>query len=201
MPGLARRIIMSLENTDGTDLDGLLFGVPMAVVALLVVFSAAEALGPAWSAAPARARHTEVLRGNVPDEGTLDALTEKLRASPSARDHGAAAFLQVLRARELGLKSIRALPRLRAARRDQRRALALAPADPTGWTRLAVLELHLGRKDAAAAALAAALALEPRARHLAAVQADLGTVLGDRLSPAARAVLEDRKREAASHTP
>lgn len=190
-----------MQNTDSTDLDGLLFGVPMAVVALLVVFSAADALGPAWSAAPARARHIEVLRGDVPDELALDALSERLRASPLARDAGAAAFLQLLRASELDLKSIRALPRLRAARRDLRRALAVAPADPTGWTRLAVVELHLGREPEAAAALETALALAPRARHLAAVQADLGAVLGDRLAPAARAILKERQGEATGHAP
>lgn len=66
------------------------------------------------------------------------------------------------------------------------RALALAPAQPSAWARLSVIELNLGRRQAAMAALAQSWRTGPDIRSLAWLRSRLGLFLWDSLPDRAK---------------
>jgi predicted Zn-dependent protease len=95
------------------------------------------------------------------------------------------------------------LPReeLQAAKDWQQQALALSPADPYGWARLAFLDLLTGDRDDAARALAHSIETGPHEPRLLVSRIGTAMLLGDRLDPAFRAQLPATIREAWAHNP
>ena len=162
-----------------------LFAAAMCVYAWMFVV-------PAWNFAQAEPRYAQITHGKVASVVELDAVTQALRASPMRGDLNRAAFVQMLTAQQVGLKTLRATTRLLAARRDLRRGLAVAPSDVYAWTRLAVSEQRLGNLGPAAAALAMALEIAPNERKLTAVHFDLAVLLWPQLDSAGRAAVQRR---------
>jgi hypothetical protein len=161
------------------------------IAAGLLVYAVLDGL-PAWTFAQAEPRFREITQGKPATVVELDALTQALRASPVRADLSRAAYVQMLTAQQLGLKTIRALPRLSAARRDLRLGLAAAPTDAFAWMRLAITETNLGNRKEAAAALSLALQVAPVEHKLAALQFDLAVVLWPQLKRETKAALERR---------
>jgi hypothetical protein len=164
----------------------------LAVTAAGMMLYGLQYLRASWAFAQARPDYILVTKGQLPGELELDALTRSLRSSPYRSDQSGAAFVQLLRAQQLGIKSVRALPRLIAARHDLRLGIAASPADAFAWTRLAVAEAQLDERKQAADALAMALELAPAERVLASMQFDMAVLLWDELSPAAKSSLAQR---------
>jgi tetratricopeptide (TPR) repeat protein len=164
----------------------------LAVTAAGMMLYGLQYLGASWAFAQARPDYMLVTKGQLPGELELDALTRSLRSSPYRSDQSGAAFVQLLRAQQLGIKSVRALPRLIAARHDLRLGIAASPADAYAWTRLAVAEAQLDDRKQAADALAMALELAPAERVLASMQFDMAVLLWDNLGPSAKASLAQR---------
>ena len=183
---------MATNTPDTTRIDGIIFGLPMAIMAVAVLLFAGARLPASWQYAQAEADYLRVARGEIPGELELDALTGALRLSGHASDLSRAAHAQLIRAQQLGVKSIRAVPRLTAARRDLVKGVRAAPADAYAWTRLAVVEMHLGSSERAARALAMALELAPAERKLTPIQLDLAVVLWPELGASARASIAQR---------
>lgn len=189
-----RHTVMATSTPDTTRIDGVIFGLPMAVLALAMVLYCVPQLSPVWHYAQAEAEYKRVARGEIPGELELDALTGALRRSGKPSDLSRAAHVQLIRAQQLGVRSIRALPRLTAARRDLLKGVAATPADAYAWTRLAVVEMHLSSPEPAARALEMALQLAPAERKLTAIQFDLAVVLWPDLQPSARSSIAQRLR-------
>ena len=162
-----------------------------AFAAFLVVYAALFGV-PAWTFADAEPRYMKVAKGKVGDVVQLDALTQKLRASPWRSDMSRAAFVQMLAAQESGLDTARAETRLTAARRDLRLGLEASPSDAYAWTRLALSEQRLQHLKQAAAALSIALQISPAERRLTPVQLDLAIIVWHELDVPAREALERR---------
>jgi Tfp pilus assembly protein PilF len=172
-------------------------GVLIAAFASALVVYGARYLVPAWQFAKSEPRYIEIVKGRPAAMVELDALTQSLRATHNRADLSRAAFVQMLTAQQLGLKSFRALTRLTSARRDLRLGLGAAPSDAYAWTRLAVAESELGNSRAAGAALSMALELAPSERGLSALHFDLGVVLWGQLDRRARQSLAQRLKWAA----
>ena len=188
---------MAKSTRDTTRTDTLAVGLFLAVIgAALIVYAVPLAL-PAWRFAQSEPRYLDFVKGKPAGMLELDALTRSLRASSSRADLNRAAFVQMVAAQQLGLKSFRALSRLMSARRDLRLGLAAAPSDAYAWTRLAVAELELGKPRDAAAALAMALQLAPSERGLTALHFDLGVVLWGQLDSRAKRSMAQRLKWAA----
>jgi hypothetical protein len=183
---------MATNIRDTTRTDRIVVGLLLAFVAVGMVLYAVQYFRASWAFAQARPSYIAVTKGQLPGDLELDALTRSLRTSPYRSDLSGAAFIQLLRAQQLGITSIRALPRLIAARHDLRIGIAASPADAFAWTRLAVAEAELGERKQAAAALGMALELAPAERVLAAIQFDLAVVLWDDLGASAKASLAQR---------
>ncbi len=176
---------------------GLAAGFLSAVLAAYLCVYAAQYLGPAWRFAQAEPRFAAVARGKLETTLELDALIQALRTSPWRADLGRAAFVQMLTAQQIGLKSLRATTRLTAARRDLRLGLFAAPSDAYAWTRLAVTELHLANPNAAAKALSVGLQIAPAERKLTGLQFDLAVALWNGLDEQGRDSIERRLASAA----
>lgn len=171
---------------------GTAAGLVSAVLGAYLCVYGAQYVVPAWEYAHAEPRFAAVARGKLETTYGLDALIQALRSSPWRSDLGRAAFVQMLTAQQIGLKSLRATTRLTAARRDLRRSLSTAPADAYAWTRLAVTELHLGNRKAAASALSVALQIAPAERKLTGLQFDLAVALWHGLDAPGRKAIERR---------
>jgi tetratricopeptide (TPR) repeat protein len=156
-------------------------GMAGALLAAGLCLYAITFVAPAWDYAQAEPRFAAVARGKLETTLELDALIQALRTSPWRSDLGRAAYVQMLTAQQIGLKSLRATTRLTAARRDLRLGLISAPADAYTWTRLAVTELHLGNLDGAGKALSVALQIAPAERKLTGLQFDLAVALWSEL--------------------
>ena len=167
-------------------------GVIAAAFASWLLVYGAMFLIPSWHFAAAEPRYATVARGKTGSVVELDALVQALRASPSRSDLSRAAFIQMLTAQQIGLRSLRATTRLTAARRDLRLGLASSPSDAYAWTRLAISEFRLDHRAEAAAALAMALQVAPAERKLTPVHLDLGVALWLDLSLAGREALARR---------
>lgn len=167
-------------------------GVLSAALAAYLCVYAAQYVGAAWAFAQAEPRFAAVARGKLESTLELDGLIQALRSSPYRADLGRAAFVQMLTAQQIGLKSLRATTRLTAARRDLRQAVLSAPSDAYAWTRLAVTELHLDNKPAAAKALSVALQIAPSERKLTGLQFDLAVALWQHLDAQGRNAVERR---------
>lgn len=176
-----------------TDTSPTLFvGILAAVFAAWLCLYASMSVAPAWDFAQAEPRYAQITHGKIATVVELDAITQALRTSPMRADLNRAAFVQMLTAQQVGLKSLRATTRLLAARRDLRRGLAAAPSDVYAWTRLAVSEQRLGNVGPAAAALTMALEIAPNERKLTAVQFDLAVLLWPQLDAVGRAAIQRR---------
>ena len=191
---------MATSTRDTTRTEPLAVGLLAAVLGAALIVTAVPLAMPAWQFAQSEPRYLDVVKGKPAGMLELDALTRSLRASSSRADLSRAAFVQMVAAQQLGLKSFRALSRLMSARRDLRLGLAAAPSDAYAWTRLAVAELELGKLREAAAALAMALQLAPSERGLTALHFDLGVVLWGQLDERAKLSIAQRLRWAA-HVP
>ena len=178
------------QNT--TQSNGVVAGLVSAVLASYLCVYAAQFASPAWEFAHAEPRYAAVARGKLETALELDALIQALRASPWRADLGRAAFVQMLAAQQIGLKSLRATTRLHAARRDLRIALFAAPSDAYAWTRLAVTELHLANPVAAGKALSLALRIAPAERKLTGLQFDLAVALWGKLDAPGREAINRR---------
>lgn len=188
------------STRDTTRIDSIIIGTMTATLAAAMIVYAVQYAKPAWDYAQAEPRYTEAVKGKIPGVVELDALTRSLRSSASKADLSRAAFVQMLTAQQLGLKSFRALTRLTSARRDLRLGLAAAPSDAYAWSRLAVAELELSNPGAAAGALSMAMELAPSDRVLTPMHFDLGVVLWSQLDRNARASLAQRLKWA-EHVP
>jgi tetratricopeptide (TPR) repeat protein len=176
---------------------GTAAGLVSAVLAAYLCVYGAQYVAPAWQFAHAEPRFAAVARGKLETTLGLDALIQALRSSPWRSDLGRAAFVQMLTAQQIGLKSLRATTRLTAARRDLRRSLSIAPSDAYAWTRLAVTELHLGNQKAAAKALSVGLQIAPAERKLTGLQFDLAVALWNGLDTPGRRAIAHRLAAAA----
>ncbi|MEQ1756378.1 MAG: hypothetical protein ABL973_19840 [Micropepsaceae bacterium] len=169
-----------------------MIGVLTAAFSAALIIYSLQYVRLSWKIAQAEPRYAAVVKGQLPGEVELDALTRSLRDSPNVSNLSRSAFVQMVRAQQLGIRSIRALPRLTAAQRDLRKGLSAAPTDAYSWTRLAVANAELDEQARAAAALEMALQLAPSDRQLASMQFDLAVMLWNDLSPTARALLAQR---------
>jgi len=183
---------MATNIRDTTRIDRVVVGLMLAVTAAGMMLYGLQYVSASWAFAQARPDYILVTKGQLPGELELDALTRSLRSSPYRSDQSGAAFVQLLRAQQLGIKSVRALPRLIAARHDLRIGIAASPADAYAWTRLAVAEAQLDERKQAADALAMALELAPAERVLASMQFDMAVLLWDELGASAKASLAQR---------
>ena len=188
---------MAVTTQNTTPNSGVAAGLVSAVLAAYLCVYAAQFASPAWRFAHAEPRFAAVARGKLETTLELDALIQALRSSPWRSDLGRAAFVQMLTAQQIGLKSLRATTRLTAARRDLRRSLFSAPSDSYAWTRLAVTELHLGNPAAAAKALSMALQVAPAERKLTGLQFDLAVALWNELDAQGRDAIGRRLGSAA----
>lgn len=177
---------MARTTQNITPSDGLGSALLAAMLAAFLCVYALMFVASAWNFARVEPRYASVARGSVGGPLELDALIQALRASPMRADLGRAAFVQMLIAQQIGLKSLRATTRMAAARRDLRLALARAPSDAYAWTRLAVSEFHLGNLKAAANALSVALEIAPAERKLTSLQLDLAVIAWPELDAQAR---------------
>ena len=183
---------MATSIRDTTRIDRIAVGLVLALLSIAMMLYALQYVRTSWAFAQVRPAYLSVTKGQLPGELELDALTRSLRTSPYRSDLSGAAFVQLLRAQQLGIASIRALPRLIAAKHDLRLGIAASPADAFAWTRLAVAQAELGERKQAADALAMALELAPAERVLASIQFDMAVLLWDDLSPSARVSLAQR---------
>lgn len=179
-------------TVDTTKNDTIVVGAIAGILAVGMMVYAALAIGPAWRFAHAEPRYAEVARGRLGTAVELDALSQALRASPWRADLGRAAFVQMLAAQRIGLSSLHAVTRLDSSRRDLRLGLASSPSDAYAWTRLSIVELRLGHRRAAAAALNAAMESAPAERRLTPVQFDLGAALWSDIDQRGRTALRAR---------
>ena len=183
---------MAASTRDTTQSNAVAAGFATGLIAAALLLYAVLNVEAAWTFAQAEPRYREITQGKVSTVVELDALTQALRASPVRADLSRAAYVQMLTAQQLGLKTIRALPRLSAARRDLRLGLGAAPTDAFAWMRLAITETNLGNRDAAAAALFIALQVAPTEHKLAALQFDLAVVLWPQLKRGTKGAVEQR---------
>jgi hypothetical protein len=171
---------------------GIAAGMFAAAMGAYMFLYGAQFVAPAWDYAHAEPRFAAVARGKLETALELDGLIQALRTSPWRSDMGRAAFVQMLTAQQIGVKSLRATTRLTAARRDLRHALFAAPSDAYAWTRLAVTELHLEHPQAAATALSVALQIAPAERKLTGLQFDLAVALWEKMDQPGRDAVERR---------
>lgn len=180
------------QTVDTTRTDTVVVGAIAGILGVAMMVYAALAVGPAWRFAHAEPRYAEIAQGKLGSALELDALTQALRASPWRADLTRAAFVQMLAAQRIGLSSLHAVTRLDSSRRDLRLGLASSPSDAYAWTRLSIVELRLGHRRAAGAALTAALQAAPAERRLTSVQFDLGIALWPEVDATGRAALQQR---------
>lgn len=191
---------MNAPLRDPTQADGLIFGLPMAILALVVLLVLVPAFATNWSAEIERERlalrqnYERALDGDLPVDIELLSLGEGLRRTGETDDRLRAAQLELLWAQRLGVDSLRGLQRVIAARTDLEAALARRPADAYGWMKLALARHLMNEPDSAAAALVVSLATRRADPRLTALQLDLAVVLWDQLPPAARRHLAARLR-------
>jgi len=191
---------MNAPLRDPTQADGLIFGLPMAILALVVLLVLVPAFATNWSAELERERlalrqhYERALDGELPVDIELLSLGEGLRRTGETEDMLRAAQLELLWAQRLGVDSLRGLQRVIAARTDLEAALARRPADAYGWMKLALARHLMNEPHAAAAALAVSLATRRADPRLTALQLDLAVVLWDELPPAARKHVAARLR-------
>lgn len=183
---------MSQTTVDTTRNDTIVVGAIAGILGVAMMVYAALAIGPAWRFAHAEPRYAKVVQGKLGTALELDALSQALRASPWRADLTRAAFVQMLAAQRIGLSSLHAVTRLDSSRRDLRLGLASSPSDAYAWTRLSIVELRLGHRQAAGAALSAALQASPAERRLTSVQFDLGAALWPEVDAKGRAALRAR---------
>lgn len=188
---------MARSTRDITQSNALASGLVAGAIGAGLLVYAALYTQAAWNFAQAEPRYREIERGKAATVVELDALTQALRASPSDADLSRAAFVQMLTAQQLGLRSLRAVGRLTSARRDLRRGVTATPTDAFAWMRLAVTELHLSHPKAAALAYSNAVQLAPMERKLIPMQLDLAVVLWPQLSRSTKALIEQRMTWAA----
>ena len=183
---------MAATTQNTTPSNGIGTGLIAAVLAAFLCAYASMFASTAWNFAHAEPRYAAVARGKIGSALELDSLIQALRASPSRADLGRAAFVQMLMAQQIGLKTLRATTRMAAARRDLRLALIAAPSDAYAWTRLAVSELHLGNVRAAAKALSVAIQIAPAERKLTSLQFDLAVAVWPELDALGRDAIDRR---------
>ncbi len=176
---------MAISIRDTTRIDELLVGVLAAGLSVAIVLYAIKFVDPAWKFAAIEPRYAAVVKGNIPGNVDLDALTRSLRASGAPSDLNRAAFVQMLTSQKMGLQTFRATSRLASARRDLHIGLSAAPADAFAWSRLAVAQMELGNARDAAVALSVAMQLAPSDRVLAPLHFDLAVVLWSQLDKTA----------------
>lgn len=189
---------MTAPPRDTTQIDGVIFGLPMAVLALAILFWAAQVFPLAWSALFIQSalepqnRYEAVSRGAAVGDPELAALSRTLRRTGQPANIARAAQVQLLRAQRIGVTSLRAQQLATQAVRDLRVALAAAPADTHAWMRLAVAHYLLQEQAPAARALAMSLRTAKSDAALLAMQFDLAVIVWDELDPAARALVAER---------
>lgn len=182
--------VATTRNTIASE--AIVAGILAAAFASWLLVYGAMFLLPSWHFAEAEPRYAEVARGKAGTVVELDALIQALRTSPVRADLSRAAFVQMLTAQQIGLRSLRATTRLTAARRDLRLGLSASPSDAYAWTRLAITEFRLEHEREAAAALALALQVAPAERKLTSVQVDLAVALWPDLDKEGRAAIARR---------
>jgi len=191
---------MTAPTRDTTQIDGVIFGLPMAVLALAILLWAAHALPPAWSALFVQSaiepqnRYEALARGAAVGDPELAALSRTLRRTGDPASMARAAQVQLLRAQRVGVTSLRAQQLATQAVRDLRVALAAAPADTHAWMRLAVAHYLLQEKAPAARALSMSLRTAKSDAALLAMQLDLAVIVWDELDGTARVLIADRLR-------
>jgi hypothetical protein len=191
---------MTAPLRDPTEADGLVFGLPMAVLALVVLLVMVPSVPVNWSAQTERERlalrlkYERALDGELPVDIELLSLGEGLRRTGYVQDMQRAALLELLWAQRLGVDSLRGLQRVIAAREDLEAALARHPADAYGWMKLALARYLMNDLRPAAAALGASLATRRTDPVLTSLQLDLAVILWDHLPAGARGLVEVRLR-------
>lgn len=198
---------MTAPPRDTTQIDGVIFGLPMAVLAIAILFWAMHTFPSAWSALFAQAaiepqnRYDAVARGAAAGDPELAALSQTLRRTGQPASIARAAQVQLLRAQRVGVTSVRAQQLATQAVRDLRVALAAAPADTHAWMRLAVAHCILQEQAPAARALAMSLRTAKSDAALNAMQLDLAVIVWNELEPSARALIAERLRAGAARGP
>lgn len=178
---------MTEPPRDSTPADGVLFGLPMACVALGMLLVMVPAIPAQWS--PEAARNTQALRqahdrivgGILPVDIELLSLAVGLRATGDPDDRMRAALIELLWAQRLGVDTLRGLQRVIATRKDLEMALATRPANGYGWMKLAIARFLMDEPETAERALALSLANSGPDPALTALQLDLAVVLWDNL--------------------
>jgi hypothetical protein len=186
---------MTSPPRDTTQIDGVIFGLPMALLALAILLCAGPTLATTWSSLSVQSRldpqtrYEAVARGIPASDPDLAALGRTLRQSDVPANVARAAQVQLIRAQMLGVTSVRAQQLATQAVRDLKQSLAVAPSDTHAWMRLAVAHHLLQDQRAAAQALAMSLRTGKSDPALMSMQFDLAVVVWDGLVPAARNVI------------
>lgn len=189
---------MTEPPRDPTPTDGVLFGLPMACLALGILLLLVPAVPAQWS--PDAARDTQTMRkaydriaeGRLPVDIELLSLAVGLRSTGEPDDKMRAALIELLWAQRLGVDTLRGLQRVIAARKDLETALAARPANGHGWMKLAIARVLMDEPLEAERALAASLATSGPDPALTALQLDLAVVLWDALKDDTKQSLEKR---------
>lgn len=193
---------MTAPPRDTTQVDGVIFGLPMAVLAIVVLVLLGPALAPALRALSAEAsidppnRYEAVARGASSSDQDLAALSRALRDSGLPENVARAGHVQLIRAQIAGVRSLRAQQLATQAIRDLKLALAVAPSDTHAWMQLAVAHYLLLEMRPAAAALAMSLRTRKSDPALQSLQRDLAVILRDQLDDSARSIVERLKADA-----
>ena len=186
---------MTAPPRDTTQIDGVIFGLPMALLALAVLLFAGPHPAPSWSALSVQgrldpqARYEAVARGTAASDPDLAALGRTLRHTGVPENVARAAQVQLIRAQMLGVTSVRAQQLATQAVRDLKSSLAVAPSDTHAWMRLAVAHHLLQEQGPAARALAMSLRTGKSDPALLSMQLDLAVIVWEELGSAARKMI------------
>ena len=185
---------MTAPPRDTSQIDGVIFGLPMALLALLVLLVAAPAIVPSWNSISAETRldPSGARDHKPPADLDLAAYSEVLRKSGQPANLARAAQIQLVRAQLQGTSSIRGQQLVVAARRDLQAALKTTPADRHAWMRLAVAHYLLQERQPAARALLMSLRAGRNDALLLSMQFDLAVILWNEMTPEARQVIGRR---------
>ncbi len=189
---------MTETPRDPTPTDGVLFGLPIACLALGILLLLIPAVPAQWSLETARDTQTmrkaydRIAEGRLPVDIELLSLAVGLRATGEPDDKMRAALIELLWAQRLGVDTLRGLQRVIAARKDLETALAVRPANGHGWMKLAIARVLMDEPREAERALAVSLATSGPDPALTALQLDLAVVLWDALKDDTKQSLEKR---------